>query len=1039
MVRSTGSLLRSRGAGLEPAWRAAAKALVWTAARLGQHPWLLLPFLALPAISPFWTVGFPRSADGLLHLLRLILLDRHLAQGVFYARWLPDLTLGFGYPVFSYYGPGSYYIAEALHLLGLGYVQALMGAFAVLIVAAGMGMYLMALAIFGPGRRAAAMVAATAYMYAPYLLTNVFIRGAIAEVGAQALLPWIMWSTWRVLTAERPARYVLPVALSLGGLIITHTINLLFVPPLWLAFVVVTWLGTGRRPAKLAWAVLGGAAAAGVSCFFWVPLLLERGYLAETAYQVSAKYLPENVWTLKNFLDTSFLFSYTFAIPFRLGLAQLALALVGLVLARRRDGTWVFFLVAAAIAAAGISAWSLPLWLQSSILLIAQFPWRLLIIVSLSLALFSGGVVLSLRAPLARLLVAGLLIALVIFANTPRLGWMETYPADTGLNPLAAVAQFEDETGAVGTSSAAEFRPRWATSIRLAKDPTTTADTAQVRVHEANDFGLTATTTDGSGGAFRFTTFYFPGWEVVLDGRTVLPAYPSTNLGLLTVDLPSGQHDLRLTWRGTPLQHVAGLVTLLTLAGLVLFYLPRRPERHLALAPAVLLVCGLLASLTRPGSQPVQTPAQPVGSPEVSFLGYRTEESPNAQQVLLFPYWYVRETPAATFRTRWQLLDGEGKIVSQVESRPYFNALDASNWPPGTLVDDAYALALPPGTPAGDYRLALQLGDAGRGAGLNGEWQAARVVGDVVLRRVSPLGLKPRSLLNVQFGPAIQLVGFDVEGAREAATPSAPAIVNAGDIVQYTLYWRALGPLQDNYHGFLHMVDNQGHPLVQQDALLGGVFAAPRLWDAYHLYPDTYRLRVPASAESGLYWPWAGLYEFKTQDRLAVTDTLTGDEGDHYRLPPVKVLGRQDARPQHTVPAHFDGLADLLGYDLALPAGGLHPGSRFGLTLYYRSSAPTANNYTRFVHFYDPKLGMAAQNDGLPQGGLNPTWSWVAGEVVADRMELVIEGGARSGQYHLQMGFYDNENGGLRLPAADARGRALPDAQVDLVTIEVSD
>src|SRR5450759_1535252 len=203
-----------------------------------------------------------------------------------------------------------------------------MGAFAVLIVAAGMGMYLMALAIFGPRRRAAAMVAATAYMYAPYLLTNVFIRGAIAEVGAQALLPWIMWSTWRVLTAERPAPYVLPVALSLGGLIITHTINLLFVPPLWIAFVVTTWLVTGRRPAKLAWAVLAGAAAAGISCFFWVPLLLERGYLAATAYQVSAKYLPENVWTLKNFLDTSFLFNYTFAIPFRLGLAQLALALV---------------------------------------------------------------------------------------------------------------------------------------------------------------------------------------------------------------------------------------------------------------------------------------------------------------------------------------------------------------------------------------------------------------------------------------------------------------------------------------------------------------------------------------------------------------------------------------------------------------------------------------------------------------------------------------------------------------------------------------
>ena len=245
---------------------------------LERNPWLALPVLALPAIGPFLNQGLPSGADTLLHLLRLILLDRHLAEGVFYARWLPDLTLGLGYPVFSYYGPGAYYVAEAFHLLGLGYVQALMAAFAVLIVGAGLGMYLLALAIFGTGRRAAALLAAVAYMYAPYFLTNVFIRGALAEVGAQALLPWIMWSTWRIFTAERPVGYVLALALSLGGLIITHTINLLFVPPFWVAFVVVAWLCTGRRTSRLAWAIAGGAAAAGASCFFWAPLLLERGY-----------------------------------------------------------------------------------------------------------------------------------------------------------------------------------------------------------------------------------------------------------------------------------------------------------------------------------------------------------------------------------------------------------------------------------------------------------------------------------------------------------------------------------------------------------------------------------------------------------------------------------------------------------------------------------------------------------------------------------------------------------------------------------------
>ena len=63
-------------------------------------------------------------------------------------------------------------------------------------------MYLFAVSVFGPQRRWPALVAATAYMYAPYLLTNLYVRAAIAEVGAQAWLPWMFRRTRRLLNAE---------------------------------------------------------------------------------------------------------------------------------------------------------------------------------------------------------------------------------------------------------------------------------------------------------------------------------------------------------------------------------------------------------------------------------------------------------------------------------------------------------------------------------------------------------------------------------------------------------------------------------------------------------------------------------------------------------------------------------------------------------------------------------------------------------------------------------------------------------------------
>ena len=89
-------------------------------ATLPRYLWLpLLPLLALPALAPLYTEGLPRSYDGGYHMLRLAVLDRAVAGGTFLPRWAPDMLLGFGYPAFNFYGPGSYWLTEMLHWAGL--------------------------------------------------------------------------------------------------------------------------------------------------------------------------------------------------------------------------------------------------------------------------------------------------------------------------------------------------------------------------------------------------------------------------------------------------------------------------------------------------------------------------------------------------------------------------------------------------------------------------------------------------------------------------------------------------------------------------------------------------------------------------------------------------------------------------------------------------------------------------------------------------------------------------------------------------------
>ena len=648
----------SRGLGRAARW-------VW------QRPWLALPFLAVPALLPLLVNGLYTSIDGPLHLLRLVLLDRHIHQGMLFARWMPELFRGLGYPLLNFYSPFIYYLVEFFYLIGQDIASAFVATYAVILLAAGAGMYLFALSVFGGQRRWAALVAATAYMYAPYLLTNLYIRGAIAELGAQAWLPWVFWSTRRLLTAERPSRYVVAVALSVGGLAVTHNITLLFTPVVLGCYTLLLWWRTGRSAPRLAWMALAIAAAAGISAFFWLPLIAERQYLAETAYQITTAALLTQSWTGSTFVNPSIVNHLIDQVPPRLGLVQLVLALAGIMVAGRRDAEWLFFIFLTALTGIGISAWSIPVWLSSKTLLIAQFPWRLLTFMTLPLSLFTGGALLRLRRDSHQFVGAVVLIALVILTNPPQIGGMEVLARPGESITLHNVLRFENEKTALGAGWSKEFWPRWTQGADYVPS---IADRlgghADVILSQVDAYRLKATVSTPIGEPLRFTSLYYPAWRVTLSDGTALPTYPSTNMGLLTVDLPPGSYELFLEWAGTGVQRAATWLSLITLAGLVVFVWRTNRLRWLALLPLSLLGFGLIAALVQPAMISVRPPSRSIATRSLEMLGYRVAQD-DPHGLLIYPYWYTRQNPPANTLVGWQLRDKTGRVLSEVKTWPY--------------------------------------------------------------------------------------------------------------------------------------------------------------------------------------------------------------------------------------------------------------------------------------------------------------------------------------------------------------------------------
>ena len=983
----------------------------------------LLLLIVCAALSPIFIHGWPRTADGILHLFRLALLSDSIQNGLLYPRWMPELVLGFGYPLLHFYAPATYYVGALLQVLGLTTAQALVATFGLLTFIAGFGMRALALDIFSNQsatlRRWLALIAATAYVFAPYLLTNIYVRGAIAEMGAQAILPWIFWSFGRLVKQNKPQKYFLLSSLSLAILAITHNISLLFIPPVLILYLVVI-LSKGRWQ-RWKWVAAALVTAMGLSAFFWLPVLIERSYLAETAYQQAQGFIFDHSWTFSTMLDSALRFQYSSIPPFRLGLVQIVLALAGFILSRRTDREWIFWLVLALICGFAISRLAVPVWQGNQILLIAQFPWRLLTLITPALALLTAGLLLSMQKQSARIIgiTAVMIISVILLANWPSYSWSQSLnPTDISVN-TATLAQFEKEIGALGTSSSNEFLPRWVENLDFENTTVLDPSTNSITLLEATPTEMKFRVTNEGLTTLRWTNFYFPGWRVTMEDGTVLPTFATTPAGLLSVDVPAGTHQLTLSLVGTTWQYVATAISLITAVIVLAFVGHELTNRPWWIFPALFIfLAGLIVVFPKTASSTLTKPTNSDQSAPIQLLGYKAEQNDSFLEIN--PYWYVRQ-PVSSLQVLWQLKDQNGTQITSIYSSPYYAVADNIDWPTGTIVDDAYLLPLPPGLSAGTYRLEMAMSDD----------TSPIFVGELTLSETPISDQPPLPNSPIIYGEEIVFTDYVLELNGQPMMNQTILTVQPGDHMQYTLHWQALQQPQANYRGAFHLTDENWQTLTQRDHHLGQFYNYPRLWHPDLIQKDIYRIEIPSNATSGIYWPRLGVYDLNANGdivSLEAKDRNGSSLGTVHTLPPIKVLNNPDPVGTEEMDLKIAEIGKLIGYDLNTPDT-ITAGATISITFSYLSNGTSPINYSRFIHLHNPEAGLIAQADGAPQNGINPTSVWVADEIINDQVLLTIPDNTLPGTYQLYIGFY-NPIDGVRLPIFNEDEQPLQNNQI---------
>jgi hypothetical protein len=580
---------------------------------LAASPLFLVWLLTLPAITPLLQPTLTRSADGLLHLYRVVALDQLIRQGVFFSRWLPDLAFGYGLPLFVFYAPLSYYLTEGLHLLGLDTVGAFNASGALAMLVAGSGVYLLVKDWFGAK---AGLLAGVAYVYAPYQLFNLFSRGSLPIIWAGALFPLTFWAFGRLIRTHQPI-YLPLSALLCGTALLMHNIsNLLFLPLLilYLGIELIFTRTTHHAPRNTQYAIfrvsLALSLGLALAAFFWLPATLEKEYA-----QVQRVITPPDFDYRSNFVSLGQLFSLPQPAntgllnptdPLTLGLAQVMLAAIGLLavlfyLWKRKDSgefkrtqgvaprlpcspaPLLFAAIGLVVAIFMMLPVSVGVWDRLPLIAYVQQPHRLLSVTAFLLAVLAGAAVAVLPDRLSFGLTVGGVI--LIFISAVPLLYPRYYASLPAPPTLTGMMAYERATGAIGTTSFGEYLPIWVrqtpgespleplyqTGAMLERlDPAYLPAGARVEaaVYGFNRADLTINAPQPYQAVFH--TFYFPGWQAAVDGQPA-PLAPVTERGLVGVTMPAGQHRLFLQFGETRLRQGANAISglaLLVITGL---------------------------------------------------------------------------------------------------------------------------------------------------------------------------------------------------------------------------------------------------------------------------------------------------------------------------------------------------------------------------------------------------------------------------------------------------------------------------------------
>lgn len=172
--------------------------------------------------------------DGIQHICRIIGTEQTLADKQFLPMIMSNLCNNFGYSWNIFYSPLTAYMSVVFRIFNFSYVNCLKLCMFVIVLLSGLTMYKLTLRI--TKNKKLATLASIIYILAPYRITDMYIRTALAEL-ASFIFILIVFEGLYIIVNEEKKSYKL--ALGAAGLILTHQVIAMYTVIICFAYLIV--------------------------------------------------------------------------------------------------------------------------------------------------------------------------------------------------------------------------------------------------------------------------------------------------------------------------------------------------------------------------------------------------------------------------------------------------------------------------------------------------------------------------------------------------------------------------------------------------------------------------------------------------------------------------------------------------------------------------------------------------------------------------------------------------------------------------------